>query len=362
MSCDAVNYRTYFPSTPTSKEEADFPIAVVRSVYQDYYLLELMLSASYQPQNFYCFAMDNSSAPEFKRNLRQLADCFDNVHVPLVEQPLDGGGHWQYAAHRDCLAWLNDKEKRWRYVTILQNHDFPMKTNLEMVRVFKIFNESNDVLVTPEPGRINKKLNWTIGNLELFLDKEKQARLASTTISWAKGVNEMSISRAAMDYMMNEMNLTKLISMIDDGKTYGVDEIMYNTLLSMETLQIPGHFTQKCIKEPPNFVTRHSAWSWDPDCRSKIFRHALCMFGVEDLVPNLNNHKFQLYANKFMPDVDFNSIVCWLETLHNRTHIWKETKLDTIFYQNQAFVRYQNLKNEHGEVPTEVLRHFKCNV
>ncbi|CAD5216729.1 unnamed protein product [Bursaphelenchus okinawaensis] len=316
MDCASIKDRTYFPSTPNSQEEANFPIAVTRTVYRNYYFLELILAATYQPQNYYCYSIDQSSDILFKTQLRSLANCFDNVHVMNIERDLDGEGHLQHLATQNCFGWLNNKRKEWKYVSILQNHDFPMKTNLEMVKIQKLLNGSNDVLILPSMKRINEKLDWTVGHLKLFKDKAKQSRLANVSLSWVKGLFQATISRRTMDYLLNEMDLSTLINQLDDRATYGVDEMLYATLLSMEVLDIPNYFTQNCIQKA-DYVTRQSIWEGSKHCRSKTWRHQICLYGIEDLVPNLNGQN-SLYANKMMMG-DFNGIVCWLELLFNRT-------------------------------------------
>jgi hypothetical protein len=57
------------------------------------------------------------------------------------------------------------------------------------------------------------------------------------------------------------------------------------------------------------------------------------VFAVEDLI------EFQtspyLYANKFIPDQDFGGISCWLENLHNRTHLDRDlNRLKSSIYLN----------------------------
>jgi hypothetical protein len=66
-------------------------------------------------------------------------------------------------------------------------------------------------------------------------------------------------------------------------------------------------------------ISRLSFWYNDPACRSGIKRHRICVFGMEDLEPNLARSPY-LFANKFMPDKDFGALVCWHELMFNRTH------------------------------------------
>jgi hypothetical protein len=54
-----------------------------------------------------------------------------------------------------------------------QNHDTSLRTNLEMVRVLKWLNGSNDVEITQIPGgRVDESLDWSFAALNLFQNSE----------------------------------------------------------------------------------------------------------------------------------------------------------------------------------------------
>ncbi|CAD5208365.1 unnamed protein product [Bursaphelenchus xylophilus] len=368
--CASIRSRHRFPSSPTTPDEADFPVAIARNVFKDYYYMELMLAATYQPQNYYCYAIDKSADHLFRARIKALAKCFPNVMVAQEFREMDSAGHRMDLAHIDCLKMLTTPEKKWKYVMLLQNHDFPAKTNFEKVAIFKWLNGSNDIELNPEPGRVNKSLDWSLTKMKIFKDPKKLEKImtawkstAPPKITFAKGYNEISISREAMDYMFNELDLTNLMNQVDDGKTYGIDEIVFPTLLSMDLLGIPGHYTQKCIDEDVSsgYITRHSNWGDRGTCSSGHFRHSICIYGIEDLATHIDPIP-AIYVNKLMPDFDFNAVTCWLEVLYNRTFIEKPTlaRLGREYYANLKHVRYQALKDEHGEVSEEKRKNFKC--
>jgi ribosomal protein S19 len=65
-------------------------------------------------------------------------------------------------------------------------------------------------------------------------------------MDWGKGYIEVSLSRAMVDFMLNELNLTKFMQQLE-AKSYGIDEIMIPTLQVTDALDIPGGFTHACI-------------------------------------------------------------------------------------------------------------------
>lgn len=53
-----------------------------------------------------------------------------------------------------------------------KNHDTSLRTNIEMVRVLKWLNGSNDVEITSIPGgRIDETLDWSFNALRLFKNR-----------------------------------------------------------------------------------------------------------------------------------------------------------------------------------------------
>ncbi|CAD5212883.1 unnamed protein product [Bursaphelenchus okinawaensis] len=370
MDCQSIKARHHFPDQPSSPFEADFPYAVARNVYKDYYYLELVLAATYQPQNCYCYAIDRSADHLFRARLKALAKCLPNVIVATEYRDMDSAGHRMDLAHIDCLNVLRNGTMKWKYVQLLQNHDFPTKTNYEMVAIMRWLNGSNAVDVGKECGRLNKDLDWTLQSLGIFRNTSKLDQILKTwnstlppRITFATGYNEVTISREAADYILTELNLTKLIDQFDDPKIYGVDEFAFTTILSMELLGIPGSFTQHCLEKVRETmsITRYTNWINHTQCNTGYYRHTICIHGVEDLRPVVNNVK-ELYINKLLPEFDFNGVVCWLEVLYNRTYLEERTVkgLDQKYYQGLAHVRYQALKDENGQVPAEKLANFSC--
>lgn len=82
---------------------------------------------------------------------------------------------------------------------------------------------------------------------ESRLDALTQKFNSTPMVTFAKGYNEITISRKAVDYIFAEIDLQKIETMMDRQSTYGVDELMFPTLLTLDQLNIPGSFTQECL-------------------------------------------------------------------------------------------------------------------
>ncbi|KAK6032562.1 hypothetical protein OSTOST_01251, partial [Ostertagia ostertagi] len=97
------------------------------------------------------------------------------------------------------------------------------------------------------------------------------------------------------------------------------------------------------------------SWQYDksPECRSKHYRHAVCVYGVEDFVWLASHPK--LMANKvgegtlviihlqMMPSFDYGAVDCMHELIFNRTHIRTNDHIWNLkLYKNQPYANSQN--------------------
>ena len=78
-------------------------------------------------------------------------------------------------AHMSCLKELIKKERNWEYVLTLQNHDIQIKTNEEMVQIFKWLDGACDAEFdfrgSGQKERIaglKTKVHWTFNCLHIF--------------------------------------------------------------------------------------------------------------------------------------------------------------------------------------------------
>lgn len=81
-------------------------------------MLEMDLSASYQPQNYYCYTIDKKASKIFHERIHNLTKCFPNVIATPKEYKIDSAGHNMWPAFVECLYAL--KEYKWKYVMLLQ--------------------------------------------------------------------------------------------------------------------------------------------------------------------------------------------------------------------------------------------------
>ncbi|KAI6184987.1 Glycosyl transferase, family 14-containing protein [Aphelenchoides bicaudatus] len=359
--CVSILARNNFYLKPMSKQEEEFPLAYAQNAFKDYRFLEMILSTTYAPQNFYCYSIDGNADKLFRKRMTDLASCFPNVHITDFKAKMDSNGHNTNAHHMACIEWLASKRKQWKYVMLLQNYDVPLKTNEELVQIFKWYNGTNDIAT-----QIRRQCQWfdcflwarhkwDFNTLKLYKDSARNnltVNNAKPELIITRSLVQDAISRQAIDFIFENMNLTIAIQQFNANRMMMSDEVLWSSLNSNDNIQLPGGFTQKC-DGPVGTITsmsRFNVWIVNLyECHSKITRHELCVFGMEDLYRNLADNPY-FFANKMVPEYDFGAIVCWNEMLFNRTHFDKGLhRLDKGAYVKLPHVRFNRAKQKFGK-------------
>ncbi|CAD5225476.1 unnamed protein product [Bursaphelenchus okinawaensis] len=345
--CESIWLRNNFYTKPLSREEEDFPLAYARNVYKDYRFIEMELSTTYAPQNLYCFGIDGKSDALFQLRMRNLSQCFNNVFLTEYRYTMDSKGHNTNLYHIECMKVLRETQKPYKYLFLLQNHDVALHTNEEMVHILTTFHGTNDV--TTVPTRPTPKIKWDFESMRVFKNIARNRQVQNNfepKLVPTRGFVQSTLSKAAVDFILEELFLDVTIayfSLYPKSK----DEYLFSTINNNDNIALPGGFTSKCTKNngTTTGITRYNIWQRNATlCESKLFRHGLCVFGLEDLVPKLADSPF-FFANKMMPEKDFSAISCWHEMLFNRTyhqrglHYVKENyywKLPTIRFRSDS--------------------------
>ena len=136
--------RKYLPF-PLSREEAEFPIAFSLVVHHKVHNFERLLRSIYAPQNFYCVHVDTKAPASVLAAITSITSCFQNVF--LCSQPVGVvyAGWSRVQADINCMRNLYNISASWKYFVNLCGQDFPIKTNLEMVRSLKALKGRNSM-------------------------------------------------------------------------------------------------------------------------------------------------------------------------------------------------------------------------
>ncbi|KAH7702606.1 Protein GLY-15 a, partial [Aphelenchoides avenae] len=318
-----------FFDRPLSEEERLYPIAYGLLVHAEAAQVYFLLSAIYQPQNAYCIAVDGKSSDTFKRRMALLADCFPNIDVLFV-----GSVNWgNYEIVRgvfDCLRHLTALDHPWRYYQYRSGVDAPLKTNLEMVRIFKQLNGSSNVFIEPALDKQHEKRTQSDKNVRLPLPV------------WASSLSAL-FSREAANAMVRSEKVRDHLELI---KRLDIpDEKLWGSILgNPKEFPIPGSFDAQALHTraigagghvmpgpafemtPPSpeepfalpyyFVGWYQTWSRNGGPCKGRYMYTSCVFGVGDL-PAMN-HRGELMAHKLYLDTEPAAFFCLYERVRLR--------------------------------------------
>ncbi|RCN42790.1 Core-2/I-Branching enzyme [Ancylostoma caninum] len=250
--------------------------------------------------------------------LQDVHECFPNIHV-MKRPPLQWGNFEVINTTYACFEYLAKSETPWKYFQYLSGVDAPLKTNLEMVQIFKSLNETVNADIEEFPSNRIKRKNKSPPPLPLV-----------------KSSLSILLSRRTVNEMVRSPLTGRLLKYLP--QTFIPDESFWVTIVgNPSTLTITGGFDaekvllfQKIVNSistkeydrykedaaPMNaYISRYQVWKWSK-CRGKMFRYS-CLFGVRD-IPILLKQP-HLVAHKFYIEYQPASYFCILKSTRQRT-------------------------------------------
>ncbi|KAK6725684.1 hypothetical protein RB195_004165 [Necator americanus] len=308
-----------FDCKPTSKAERKFPLAYGLLVYTNAIQVLFMLSAFYRLQNEYCIAVSGSASKDFKFLMKVVDECFDNVYV-MERPPVKWGSFEILNSTFACLEVLSHSDRPWRYYQYLSGFDVPLKTNREMIEIFKMWNNTvNARYMRYEKHRLNQKR-----------EEDSPLPIIKASVSAA-------LPRSAVDKIVKSKETRKLLKFLQ-GTTIP-DESFWGTLTgNTDKFPMPGginaeklleyqeehnrtrqHMVKKFMKISPrmsNYLSRYQLWRRRNDtCRGK-YVHGSCVYGLKDLADLMKQP--HLVAHKMYIDFQPAALFCALKTIRIR--------------------------------------------
>ncbi|KAM4678066.1 beta-1,3-galactosyl-O-glycosyl-glycoprotein beta-1,6-N-acetylglucosaminyltransferase 3-like [Discoglossus pictus] len=317
------DYRRYL-TFPMSIEEEAFPIAYSMVIHNNVEMFERLLRAIYAPQNVYCVHVDEKSSDSFKKAVRAITSCFDNVFVASKLEKVVYASWSRVQADLNCMEDLLKSDVQWRYLLNTCGTDFPIKTNFEMIRVLKSLNGKNTLeSERPSATKQNRwKFHHEVGDQISGTSTEKAPPPINSPMF--TGNAYFVVSREFVKYIFDSPEVQKLIEWSKD--TFSPDEHIWATLNRMP--DVPGSFpsSNKYDMSDMNALARMVKWQYNegdikkgaayPICTG-THRRAVCVYGIGDLSWLLQQH--HLFANKFDPKVDDITIQCLEEHLRHKS-------------------------------------------
>ncbi|KHN86238.1 Beta-1,3-galactosyl-O-glycosyl-glycoprotein beta-1,6-N-acetylglucosaminyltransferase 3 [Toxocara canis] len=292
--CTFLKYAFGFNERPLSKEEEQFPLAYAALVYKWADQVFYMIGSLYHPQNVYCIAVDGKSDRSFKQSMKLLSTCFTNIHVMVVER-VNYCGFSVINSVMQCLRMLTKSAIPWRYFQYISNFDLPLKTNHEMVRIFK---------------RLNGSFNSEIKEYQRHRLQGKRSESIPYGVKLYKSSLSATFNRQSAEFIVNNEKAQTIFRFLNG--TNCPDESLWTTIAGNPELGMPNGFDaqrwlrvlnrnrSKTTNETlPYYISRFQVWiRSNSKCRGK-FSSTSCVYGVDDLPvlekrPELIAHKFYL--------------------------------------------------------------------
>ncbi|CAL8102124.1 unnamed protein product [Calicophoron daubneyi] len=281
-----------------SREELEFPLAFSVLIYKDIERAIRLLLAVYRSHNFYCIHVDLHSSENYFKVIKEFAKWLGpNVFVVPTAQRVYVKWGQMSTVHADliCSKLLLNASSKWKYWINLTGHEFPLRTNWELVAALKAMNNTNLAF-----GNRTPKEPWRLPPPSLLPFK----------ITWMKGSVHVAVRREFVDYMNNSPRAIALLQALTDWEQISrrkvfADEQFFATLNHNPTVfPIPGAYLGSNSSELLNpLITRWKVWEFEHlPCGSGHWQRNICMLGMADL-PRLKKSG-HLFANKFIPEVD----------------------------------------------------------
>ncbi|CAD5229362.1 unnamed protein product [Bursaphelenchus okinawaensis] len=345
IDCSQLKDMYDFNDAPLSSEEAEYPLAYGFHIYKDISQVLAVLSTFYHPQNAYCIGVDSRSTALFQNRVKLLEKCLGNVTVKIFEN-VRWCSKGTLNALYGCFSYLTSLDHPWRYYQYISNNDLPLKTNFEMVQIFK-----------------NLK-----GAVITELVRPQKAETKFTVIPVYKASMSAIVSREAANYVVVNCTITQFIlHLLRKKPLYACpDELLWATLFgNKDVFSAPGSFDYtsmryvyvKQIKENRNkrlivnatsskaepfmlsyyYIPRYQVWSGSPrKCNGK-FVHASCVFGVRDL-PMLIKRP-ELVAHKLYSDFQPAAFYCLRKMVKERALQYEQMLFKGTVYSELAHVQ-----------------------
>lgn len=226
-------------------EEASFPLAFIILLYKDVEQTVRLLKAIYRPQNLYCIHVDASASAVTHDAIKVVVSFYNNVFVASKTVDVIYGHISRLKAELNCMSDLINKNNTWMYAFNLPSQQFPLKTNIEMVRIIKKYNGSNLIEgITTLKRKIEERYSHRYKIVDGKLIKTKVMKVPykfnNQSVNIVKGSAIGGFSRSFVQFVLKSEVSRTLLEWMED--IHSPDEYFWATLNFNPQLLAPGHY------------------------------------------------------------------------------------------------------------------------
>ncbi|KAM4602927.1 beta-1,3-galactosyl-O-glycosyl-glycoprotein beta-1,6-N-acetylglucosaminyltransferase-like [Polymixia lowei] len=313
--CREFIYTRKYQEFPFSQEEEDFPLAYSIVTHQKVQNFERLLRAIYAPQNVYCVHVDRKAAVSVHAAIMGITSCFPNVFMVSKPVKVVYASWSRVQADLNCMADLYNTNVTWKYFINLCGQDFPLKTNLEIVRSLQALNGRNSLMseTAPQFSRRWQVVYEVVDDILRGTERAKGPPPFNLPILF--GSAYIVVSRGYIRSVLEDSRVHALIEWAKDA--YSPDEILWATIQRMSNVPGSTRPNRKFDVTDMNAIARLVKWNDQegsddslaayPPCHGSHVRE-ICVYGAGDLEWMIKQH--HLFANKFDIDIDPIAILC----------------------------------------------------
>ncbi|XP_060899295.1 beta-1,3-galactosyl-O-glycosyl-glycoprotein beta-1,6-N-acetylglucosaminyltransferase 7 isoform X1 [Labrus mixtus] len=299
LQCSDLTRDLHFITKPLSREEEDYPLAFIVTVHKELGLLVRLLRAIYMPQNVYCIHVDAKAPPEYQEAVQRLVSCFKNAFLSRRSETVTYAGFSRLQADLNCMTDLAKSKIGWRKVVNLCGQDFPIMSNLELVRYMQS-KEWRDRNMTPgvkQPVSMRHRTQLQHQEITGFHVVRKGWSFKKGPpphrLQIYFGTAYYALTRPFVDFVLESPIAKDLLEWSKD--TFSPDEHYWVTLNHIK--DAPGsHIDGGWAGNIRAIKWRDQEGRTHNGCKGRYVRD-ICVFGVDDLSWIIN--KKSMFANKF---------------------------------------------------------------
>lgn len=236
--CSNLPKDLHFITSPLSLEEKRYPLAFILTVHHELELFLRLFRAIYMPQNVYCIHVDSKALPAYKAAVRRLVGCFPNAFLASRSETVTYAGFSRLQADINCMSDLVKSDVGWKKVVNLCGQDFPIMSNLELVRYLQS-KEWRDRNMTPgikQPPWVRHRTQLQYREIVGSHVAPKGSKLVKAppphNLEIYFGTAYYALTRAFVDFVLTSKTALDLLQWSKD--TFSPDEHYWVTLNNIE--------------------------------------------------------------------------------------------------------------------------------
>ncbi|KAJ8259556.1 hypothetical protein GJAV_G00170790 [Gymnothorax javanicus] len=317
FTCSHLARDLHFITTALSKEEEEYPLAFIITIHKELEMFARLLRAVYAPQNVYCIHVDGRASPSYRAVVERLASCFPNVFLASVSEKVTYAGFSRLQADINCMRDLAVSPLPWKRVINLCGQDFPILSNLELVRLMrgKQWRDRNLTPGVKQPQHMRYRTETQYQEI---------TGLRAVPKVWGRkkgppphnlqiyfGTAYYSLTKPFVDFVLRSQVARDLLEWSKD--TYSPDEHYWVTLNHLA--DAPGNHVNGGWEGNIRAIKwRDQAGRAHDGCKGKYVRD-ICVYGLGDLQWIVA--KNSMFANKFSTSTFSEAVDC-MEQWHRR--------------------------------------------